>query len=110
MPVFDFNSVPDEEKKNAVCTYEIFMSSEESATPSKDTTSENSGLLMIIPIPFAVSCGEPPPTHAYFANVFGLTGKPCLMQYSAACPRVKYSFPDFHNELLWLISNAFTVA
>ena len=35
MPVFDFNSVPDEEKKNAVCTYEIFMSSEESATPEK---------------------------------------------------------------------------
>ena len=35
MPVFDFNSVPDEEKKNAVCTYEIFMSSEESASPQK---------------------------------------------------------------------------
>ena len=35
MPVFDFNSVPDEEKKNAVCTYETFMSNEESATPEK---------------------------------------------------------------------------
>ena len=35
MPVFDFNSVPDEEKKNAVCTYETFMSSEESASPQK---------------------------------------------------------------------------
>ena len=35
MPVFDFNSVPDEEKKNAVCTYEIFMSSEENASPEK---------------------------------------------------------------------------
>lgn len=35
MPVFDFNSVPDEEKKNAVCTYGTFMSNEESATPEK---------------------------------------------------------------------------
>ena len=35
MPVFDFNSVPDEERKNAVCTYETFMSSEECASPEK---------------------------------------------------------------------------
>ena len=31
------------------------------ATPSRLRTSANSGLLMIIPIAFAVSCGDPPP-------------------------------------------------
>lgn len=31
------------------------------ATPSSDTTSENSGLLMMIPIAFEVSIDEPPP-------------------------------------------------
>ena len=31
------------------------------ATPSSETTFENSGLLVIIPIAFAVSVGEPPP-------------------------------------------------
>ena len=31
------------------------------ATPSSETTSAYSGLLMIIPIAFAVSIGEPPP-------------------------------------------------
>ena len=36
MPVFDFNSVPDEEKKNAVCTYETFMSSEESVDATQE--------------------------------------------------------------------------
>ena len=32
------------------------------ATPSNETTSENSGLLLTIPMPFAVSMLEPPPT------------------------------------------------
>ena len=32
-----------------------------SATPSRLITSENSGLVTIIPIAFAVSIGEPPP-------------------------------------------------
>ena len=31
------------------------------ATPSSDTTSENSGLFIIMPIAFAVSIAEPPP-------------------------------------------------
>ena len=31
------------------------------ATPSRDRTSSNSGLLIIMPIAFDVSVGEPPP-------------------------------------------------
>ena len=31
------------------------------ATPSRDRTSSNSGLLIIMPIAFEVSVGEPPP-------------------------------------------------
>ena len=32
-----------------------------SATPSRESTSENSGLAVMMPMPLQVSCGEPPP-------------------------------------------------